>query len=302
MTGLADTFVADHLQYHASLALIAISAAAIVLAIRRISPAGTALLILAGFTVLAPLAVVAERRTHVFHDRAALDNKTVLQNRTAWMAYYDLASSHRENGNLDLAIQAQGRAIDVLGGRQHANPANGDLADNLAGCYEKLAALYVQAGKSADAIIAHDQSIAIREELVRQQPDVPAYRDHLAWSYTDRAASERDPKKAVEALEWYRKSVAQQEAVVKTFPARYSTQNNLATNYVDIGIIELDENLGVEAAASFAKARDIRQRLVEEFPHGRYFATASPGATSTSRWSRPGSCIQKMPCGCLPRP
>ena len=220
---------------------------------------------------------MAERRTHVFHDRARARQQDGLAESYGMDGVLRSRQLASGNGNLDLAIQAQGRAIDILGGRQHANPANGDFADNLAGCYEKLAALYVQAGKSADAIIAHDQSIAIREELVRQQPDVPAYRDHLAWSYTDRAASERDPKKAVEALEWYRKSVAQQEAVVKTFPARYSTQNNLATNYVDIGIIELDENLGVEAAASFAKARDIRQRLVEEFPHARYFATASPG-------------------------
>ena len=119
--------------------------------------------------------------------------------------------AHWENGRLDQAIQAEQQAIEVLDGRRRDNPSHGDDADALAGCHERLAALLEQIRKAADASIVRDQAIAIREELVRQQPDVPEYHDHLAWSYIDRAFSLRDQGKFVDALPWFRLAVAQRE-------------------------------------------------------------------------------------------
>src|SRR5262249_22454995 len=80
---LHDTFVADHLQYPAALALIALAAAVLVYAIRRLAPDATLALVLVSIIVLAPLVVVAQQRTHAFHDRIALDRDTIARNPSA---------------------------------------------------------------------------------------------------------------------------------------------------------------------------------------------------------------------------
>jgi len=263
---LCDTFVADHFQYHALVALIALFAAAFVLTVRRLAPNATAALVVASIFILAPLVFLTERRTHVFYDRRTLDQETVARNPTAWMAHHDLAVVLQEEGLLDQAMQAERRAIEILNERRQAISANGDCADDLAGCHEHLAVLLEQAGRPADATVERDKSLAIREELVRQWPEVPNYHDHLAWSYVDLAVSSRARGNVVEAVEWYRKAATEQQIVIATAPARFETEANLAANYVDIGLLELDQGRAAEATAAFTSARDLRERLVERFP------------------------------------
>jgi tetratricopeptide (TPR) repeat protein len=262
----AALFIADHVAYQASLVLCATVAAAIVWTLKRFALEKPLVMAAVSVAIIAPLAVMAERRTHAFHDRIALDIDTLLHNPDAWMAHHDLAAVQSDRGHLDEAVQSERHAIEILDRHRAAHPADGDCADNLAGCYGQLAWFLEQLGKPVEASAARDQASAIREQLVQQFPEVPAYHDHLAWDYVDRAYGERDRGKAVRALDWFPKAIAEQELVINSFPTRYSTLNNLATNYVDLGIIELDQNLGIEARDSFTKARDIRERLVNKFP------------------------------------
>ncbi len=264
--GLTDNFLADYHQYQASIALIALFAALLVLAIRRLALDKTAVLGLVSLAVLVPLCLLAERRTHVFYDCETLDQATLTGNPAAWIAHHDRAILFQQQGRLAEAIAVERSAVEILDNCRHISSSQFVCADDLAGCREHLAVLLELSGNSADAAIERDKSLAIREELVRQQPDELAYRDHLAWSYVDRAVAARRRGNAVDALEWYRKAVEQQQLVAAADTARFTTQANLAANDVDIGLLELDEGHAEEARTAFTRARDLREHLVERFP------------------------------------
>src|SRR5262249_48164040 len=74
------SFVADHYQYHASIALFALAAAAIALLIDRLGERGRRLAPLAAAALLVPLMVVAHLRTHAFADDLVLDEDIVAKN------------------------------------------------------------------------------------------------------------------------------------------------------------------------------------------------------------------------------
>jgi tetratricopeptide (TPR) repeat protein len=98
------SFVADHFQYHASIGFIALFAAGLVQAARRLpapiawlGPAGAGLL-------LAVLAVVATRKTFVYFNAQTVYEDTVMLNPRSWAAHNNLGNALHDQGKYRQAI------------------------------------------------------------------------------------------------------------------------------------------------------------------------------------------------------
>lgn len=84
------SFVADHYQYHASMALIALAAAALTLATAKLG-AGRTMPWLAAALLLPPLAYLARQETFAYRSEETLFRHAIARYPEAWAAHYDLA-------------------------------------------------------------------------------------------------------------------------------------------------------------------------------------------------------------------
>jgi tetratricopeptide (TPR) repeat protein len=98
------SFVADHFQYHAGVALIALAAALITQAIARASANRKELTIAASILPIGALGLLTLLRTTVFYDSETLFRDTIAKNPDSWAAYE----------NLEGALDSQGRLADSL--------------------------------------------------------------------------------------------------------------------------------------------------------------------------------------------
>ena len=120
------SFVADHFQYLASIAVIAFVAAGIAIATRRYAGAGTFVNAAVVLIVAAPLAGLSWSESHQYADAETLYRTTIERNPGAWMAHHNLA-----------AIKARGSAADVEVAVAHAmeairlNPTEADAHNTL---------------------------------------------------------------------------------------------------------------------------------------------------------------------------
>jgi tetratricopeptide (TPR) repeat protein len=107
------SFVADHFQYHASVALVALFAAMLSVAVRRLAPRSAWIMPLAAVMILAPLAVTAHRRTAVYHDLTTLYEDTIAANPEAWAAHVNLGYALQREGQFDEAVDHYRRALAI---------------------------------------------------------------------------------------------------------------------------------------------------------------------------------------------
>ncbi len=102
------SFVADHFQYHASIALIC---AATALVIGSSSPGRAR--IVGMTTVLVVLGALTMRQTRIYHDLQTLCRDTIDRNPGAWQAYSILASDLADAGRTDEAIHVASQGVSV---------------------------------------------------------------------------------------------------------------------------------------------------------------------------------------------
>ncbi len=98
------SFVADHFQYHAGIALIAWAAAAATLAARWLAIPRW-MTPLAAAALLVPLVLVARQKTLVYRDSTSLFADTIEANPSCWAAYHNLATQLAKQGNYLAAIE-----------------------------------------------------------------------------------------------------------------------------------------------------------------------------------------------------
>jgi protein O-mannosyl-transferase len=152
------SFVADHFQYLASAAPIALFAASAFLALRRFgapSWLGRALAV----ALLVTLAALTWNRSLAFRDEETLWRDTLARNRAAWMAHNNLAGLLAARGETEEAIAHLQDAVR--------------LKPDHAGAHENLGLLLARAGRSAEAL-------AELREAVRLRPESNAARAALA--------------------------------------------------------------------------------------------------------------------------
>ncbi len=109
------SFVADHFQYHASVSLLALLAAGLVLGVRHggavLQRFGPALLVV----IVLALGVRSWAHTHEFHDRITLYQSTLAKNPDAWMPHANLAALYIDTGKPADAIEHLQAAMRIKG-------------------------------------------------------------------------------------------------------------------------------------------------------------------------------------------
>jgi Flp pilus assembly protein TadD len=186
------TFVADHLQYLASIALIVLASAGIALAFARLSLTGRRALATVCVLVLATFAALSWQRSHIYANITALYEDTIQQNPSAWMAHnnlglirqsegdYPTAIAHyhsslrinptnaRAQNNLGRALTETGRlpeAIEVLRAARDLQPENPFILNN-------LAAAHIHSGQYGEAR-------QLLESALSLEPDYAEAHDNL---------------------------------------------------------------------------------------------------------------------------
>ena len=141
------SFVADHFQYLASIGVIALAAASLVLAAR--SRANGRILERALYVAVGvPLAVLSWRQSHQYVDAEVLYQTTLARNPECWLAHNNLGLIRQRQGRFDLARAAHEAAVRLEPG----------YAEGFTNLGVDLAAL----GHSDEALARYDQALRLR--------------------------------------------------------------------------------------------------------------------------------------------
>jgi tetratricopeptide (TPR) repeat protein len=177
------SYVADHFQYLASIGVIALAAAGLVLAMRRLSNGRRlerALYVVVGL----PLAILSWRQSHDYVDAETLYQTTLERNPECWLAHNNLGLIRQRQGRFDLARAAHEAAVRLepryaegftnlgvdLAALGHADEALAryDQAIRLqpleAGAHHNKGVLLQQLGRLDEAIAAERQAVRIDPE------------------------------------------------------------------------------------------------------------------------------------------
>src|SRR4029079_17870995 len=105
------SFVADHFQYHASIALIGLASAAGGAGLERWTSADSPLRVLAAGAVLLVLCAIAQKRTRAYRDLVTLYEDTLAKNPTSWAARFNLGESLLTQGKPEEGIKEIREAV-----------------------------------------------------------------------------------------------------------------------------------------------------------------------------------------------
>jgi len=98
------SFVADHFQYHASIALIALVSAGAGAAAARFSPQGRIVCVILATLLLTALAVMTFRQAGNYQNLEALYRDTIHKNPGGWVAYMNLSTELETQDRFDEAL------------------------------------------------------------------------------------------------------------------------------------------------------------------------------------------------------
>ena len=193
------SFVADHFQYAASLAPIALAAAAATTFAAR-TALGPAPRLALSMALLAPLAVLTWHHSHQYQDAETLYRTTIARNPEAWMAHHNLGVLllHRPNGDLREALGFVEEALRL-------NPQNAEalnsrgflrqrLGDRVSARRDYEMAIRLNPDLSSPhnnlGVLAHaegrlEDSLAHYREAIRLSPRDPEPQRNLGISLLD---------------------------------------------------------------------------------------------------------------------
>ncbi len=234
------SYVADHFQYHACLALFALAAASGVPLARRYGDTASWLPPVAALGVVVPLAVLAEQQTRVYRDRFTLLENTLALNPSAWVAPQDLGNLLYDQGKYEQALAYDRQALEVLERLVREDPSVNEYRNTLAASYVSLGFTQQKLKRNDDAAASYVRSIAIRDKLVREHPDVPEFRKGLVQSRENLARVHRARGKLAEAKAEYAATIPLRERLAGDDPSNGDLRDDLAANYVDLGLAERD--------------------------------------------------------------
>ena len=188
------SFVADHFQYLASIGIIALAASGIASMPRRRAGQGVSL------AVLAILAALTWKQSHLYADAETLYRATIRGNPACWMAYNNLAGLLISR---DAADEAEGLARTAL-----------KLKPDYPEAHNNLALALARRGQSDEAIVHYRQAIEL-------SPGYAEARNNLGFALAARGDLD-------EAIFQYRKALESE-------PGRAGIHYNLAMALVARG-------------------------------------------------------------------
>ena len=174
------SFVADHYQYHACIALLALAAAATEPVVARVGRRSTLTRATIAVVLLLPLAILARERTYVFQNNTTVDADIVSLNaqpETAvpavcddqQRAHQNLGASCREQGKFEEAISHFKKAIEFRERLIQDGPEVNKYRDLVAAGFVDMGMLQSQLGSLPAAEDSFRKAIEIRQQLLSQQ-------------------------------------------------------------------------------------------------------------------------------------
>ena len=146
------SLVADHFQYLAAMAPLALAGAGMTM-LAELLLAGKTLRIIAGAAVLLILGIGTWQRTWVYQDAMTLWTDTIAKNPACWVGHNDLGAALMNQGRLDAAIPEFQKAAEL-------NPNYADPHNNLGN-------VYLKKGEADAAIAQCRQALKIYPEIAQ---------------------------------------------------------------------------------------------------------------------------------------
>jgi tetratricopeptide (TPR) repeat protein len=257
-------FVADHFQYHASPALIALFAAALARARERRGAGGRVPAAVAALAIVAALGVRAHAQSRIYADLETLYRDTIAKNPSAWQAHLNLANHLSAAGRPDEAVRFAREAARLA-------PQLADAHNTLGGVLVLSSPAGPGAARLEEAVDAFERALALEPEHAEALHNL-AFALALAGRHAEAARAYarilEDEPAAPDALTGLGRALltlgrapeaeAPLREVVRLEPANAGARNDLGVALVKLGRIE-------EATREFAEAA----RLAPDFAEAR---------------------------------
>src|SRR5262249_17600268 len=118
-----------------------------------------------------------------------------------------LGKVYLDKNDTDRAAELFEKGVGVSRRLVAASPANPDFREELARCLSNYAATLRIKGYLKRAADPLAESLAIREELARDHPDVSSFVIDLCWSYFQTGRLHQDRNDSAAAAEWFTKAI-----------------------------------------------------------------------------------------------
>lgn len=245
------SYVADHFQYHASIALLALFAAGLTALAARYGARARWAPVAALLAILAVLGALARSRTHVFADVRALYEDTLAHNPDCWAAHGNLGDYWLNRREFDAAMREFRAALET------APPtAAWQMHLSLGNCLQELK-------RPEEALVEYDQALA-------GCPPEKLWIPHLHKANCLQQLDEN-----ARALEHYREAMRREPTALNA-----DNRLNLAICLQRLGrydeaieqfhqSLALDPNSGWVAYFSLGRCLDEAGRAEEALPHLR---------------------------------
>ena len=129
-----------------------------------------------------------------------------------------------------------------------------------------LGKLTAEIGDKEEALRAYEQSLAIQERLVRENPSVARFQFDLAGSHNNIGGLQSQTGRLADALTSYTQAQKIIKPLAGANPQVTLYQRALAVSHMTIGLLQSQTGRIAEAFHSFEQARAIRERLTRENP------------------------------------
>jgi protein O-mannosyl-transferase len=271
------SFVADHYQYHASIALFALAAAGTVQVAARLGLRSTAARAVIVVAILLPLAILARERTFVFQDNNTLDEDVVSLNpspETAAPAVCD--DQQRAHNNLGIVCRDQRsfeeaiahfeKAIEFRERLANDGPEATKYQDLVAAGFVDVGMLQGQLRRLPAAEDSFRKAIEIRQQLVREQPTNGEFRQHLAATHEDFAAMRVANGLSADAESSFRIAIEIRQMQVADNPASVDDRSALAGDHERLGLLQQTAGRLADAEANLRQALEIRRAVIRDNP------------------------------------
>ncbi len=225
------SFVADHLLYLASLAVIVLAASAIALAIARLQANARWIGYLGCAALLATLGTLTWRQSEMYSDAAFLYQTTIARNPACWLAY----------NNLGVIVATKGRPRDGMEYFQQALRFKPDWADS----HNNLGNGLLDDGRPQEAIAQFELALQANPNFAEAHnnlgfalassgrlPEAIAHLEKAVLLRPDSLKAQHNLGRSLAATGRFEEAIPHYQQAIKINPDYLDAYANLATAYV----------------------------------------------------------------------
>lgn len=182
------------------------------------------------------------------------------------VAHTNLGLLHRDTNDATAAQHYLGEAVRIQEALLGTSAKNAEIATNLAGAYNNLGSLYLEAEpRRAKSYFA--SALDLRERMTGKPKDDRQFQRELAVSYNNLAAVSARLSEFDTAVQAYGDAIKLQEELVRTAPNHKEWQRELAKTITNLGLAQSRLNRTQEAEASFRRALRVLKVLARRWPN-----------------------------------